>query len=125
MSVAPRLIHSTPAGPKAPYKASPLHRFLLNCQDHALDGVGAHSTAVVAWRNSREADRRHDAALDKALACMERGEYAMARHWVEQAQHHDAQEDGYSERVWSLFSSVADSCREIVRRIEVLFGRAK
>lgn len=125
MSAAPQLLHSSTKAPTAPYKTSPLYREIHGYQDHAMDVVGVHGSAVKHYREIQDADERHDYALDTALLCLARGEHALVRYWIEQAQHFDRIEDGALERVWKLFSAAAEAGRQIVGRIEKLFGRGK
>lgn len=118
----PPLLLEQTAALKAPTRTNPLHRFLRDTQDHALDGEQGFKSAVTWWVKSRTADSKHDRCLNKSRECHARGEYAMADYWVEQAQHWDAHEDTCLDRVWATFSGIAESCRQIVASIERLLA---
>lgn len=108
---------------KPPRRMDPLYGEITGYSDLGMDVVGNHGSAVRHYREIRDADERHDYALDQALLSLLRGEYAMVRYWIEQAQHHDRIEDTAIERVWKFFGDAAEAGRQLVGRIEKLFGR--
>jgi hypothetical protein len=121
----PLLTEYIAAAPKAPANRDPLYGFLRDTQDHALDGEQGFRSAVTWWTKSRTADSKHDRCLTKSRECHARGEYAMADYWVEQAQHWDAHEDTCLDRVWATFTGIAESCRQIVNKIERLLSPSR
>jgi hypothetical protein len=121
----PPLLLEQTAVLKAPRRMDLMYGFLRDTQDHALDGEQGFKSAVTWWTKSRTADSKHDRCLIKSRECYARGEYAVADYWVEQAQHWDAHEDTCLDRVWATFTGIAESCRQIVNKIERLLSPSR
>lgn len=127
MSVAPTARPIVQPAPrraiKAPYKTEPLYREIHEWQDCALDGVAVHLQAVPLWAAFEDLDRQSDAKFrEAAREARARGMHRIAD-LIDEGLFLDHQERQPLERIWRLFGEAGAACREIVRRVEALFGR--
>ncbi len=91
-------------------------------QNHALDGVGCHSSAKPLWADFDRLDQMSDAKLTEAAReARARGLHYIAD-LIDEGLFLDHQERKRLSRIRRLFDETALACREIVAAIGAVFS---